>query len=241
MPSTYVLGVGPGLGASIARRFAREGHAVALMARSGKSLEPVRAELSGLANRNEKGARVVSVEVDAADAASVAAGFDRARAEIGPADVFVYNAGAFQMGGILEVTPEDFERCFRANCMGAFLGAQRVLPDMIAKKKGTILLTGATASLRGSARFACLAVGKFGLRALAQSLARELQPQGIHVAHVIVDGQIDTPRAREMFPGRDTSTYLSPDAIADTFWHLHAQHPTSWTLELDVRPMTEKF
>jgi NAD(P)-dependent dehydrogenase (short-subunit alcohol dehydrogenase family) len=232
MPSTYVLGVGPGLGAALARRFAREGHRVALMARSEKSMEAI---------QNELGERAVSITVDATDPRSVTAGFDRAREAIGPADVFVYNAGAFQMGGILEVTPEDFERCFRANCMGAFLGAQRVLPEMVARKKGSILLTGATASLRGSARFACLAVGKFGLRALAQSLAREFQPQGIHVAHVIVDGQIDTPRARQMFAGRDPSTYLAPDAIADTFWNLHMQDATSWTLEIDVRPMTEKF
>jgi NAD(P)-dependent dehydrogenase (short-subunit alcohol dehydrogenase family) len=232
MPSTYVLGVGPGLGSALAKRFAREGHRVALMARTAASMDAVQKEL---------GERAVSIEVDAGDARSVGAGFDRAREAIGPADVFIYNAGAFQMGGILDITPEDFERCFRANCMGAFLGAQKVLPDMLAAKKGTILLTGATAALRGSAKFACLAVGKFGLRALAQSLARELQPQGIHVAHVVIDGQIDTPRAREYFKGRDLSTFLAPDAIADTYWHLHTQNATSWTQEIDVRPMTEKF
>jgi NAD(P)-dependent dehydrogenase (short-subunit alcohol dehydrogenase family) len=235
MPSTYVLGVGPGLGAALARRFAREGHAVALMARSAKSLAPVHAELSA------SGARALSVDVDATDPASVAAAFDRAKRELGHADVFVYNAGAFQMGGVLDVSPETFDRCFRANCAGAFYAVQRVLPDMIAQKRGTVLLTGATASLRGSARFACLAVGKFGLRALAQSLAREMQPLGIHVAHVVIDGQIDAPRAREMFPGRDPRTYLSPDAIADTYWHLHTQDPTAWTLEIDVRPTSEKF
>ena len=235
MPSTYVLGVGPGLGAAIARRFSRAGHAVALMARTPKSTSSVQAEIE------VAGGRVTSIEVDATDPASVKAGCERARAEIGPADVFVYNAGAFQMGGILDLTPEDFERCFRANCSGAFFGAQCVLPDMVAAQAGTILLTGATASLRGSARFAALAVGKFGLRALAQSLAREFQPQGIHVAHVIVDGQIDTPRAREMFGGRDPATFLAPDAIAETFFQLHAQHPSAWTLEIDVRPRTEKF
>jgi NAD(P)-dependent dehydrogenase (short-subunit alcohol dehydrogenase family) len=112
---------------------------------------------------------------------------------------------------------------------------------MVAKQAGTILLTGATASLRGSAKFAALAVGKFGLRALAQSLAREFSPQGIHVAHVIIDGQIDTPRAREMFKGRDPATMLAPDAIAETFFQLHSQPASSWTLEMDVRPRTEKF
>jgi NAD(P)-dependent dehydrogenase (short-subunit alcohol dehydrogenase family) len=232
MPITYVLGVGPGLGAAVAKRFAREGHTVALMARSAKSVD---------ATQKELGERARSFEIDATDPESVKAGFGRATSELGPADVFVYNAGAFQMGGILDVSPEIFDQCWKANCAGAFYGAQRVLPDMIANKRGTILLTGATASLRGSARFSCLAVGKFGLRALAQSLAREYQPQGIHVAHIVVDGQIDTPRARGMSPNRDPSTYLAPDAIADTYWHLHAQHASSWTFELDVRPAAEKF
>jgi NAD(P)-dependent dehydrogenase (short-subunit alcohol dehydrogenase family) len=112
---------------------------------------------------------------------------------------------------------------------------------MLANKRGTILLTGATASLRGSARFSCLAVGKFGLRALSQSLARELGPQGIHVAHIIVDGQIDLPRTRQMMPSRAAETFLSPNAIADTYFHLATQHPTAWTLEVDLRPAAEKF
>jgi NAD(P)-dependent dehydrogenase (short-subunit alcohol dehydrogenase family) len=103
------------------------------------------------------------------------------------------------------------------------------------------LFTGATASLRGSARFASLAVSKFGLRALAQSLAREFGPAGVHVAHVVIDGQIDTPRVREMFPGRASNTFLAPDAIAETYWQLNAQDPTAWTLELDLRPAVEKF
>jgi NAD(P)-dependent dehydrogenase (short-subunit alcohol dehydrogenase family) len=112
---------------------------------------------------------------------------------------------------------------------------------MIQRKHGTLLFTGATASLRGSARFAGLAVGKFGLRALAQSLARELGPQGIHVAHVIIDGMIDTARVRGMVPGREASTLLAPDAIAETYWQLHQQHPTAWTQEMDLRPAPEKF
>jgi NAD(P)-dependent dehydrogenase (short-subunit alcohol dehydrogenase family) len=207
------------------------------MARSAASVDPVRDDIARIAGAG----RAVGVSVDAGDPASVASGFDRAAAELGPAEVFVYNAGAFQMGGVLEITPEDFERCWRANCLGAFLGARKVIPEMLAKQRGTILLTGATASLRGSARFSCLSVGKFGLRALAQSLARELQPKGIHVAHVIVDGQIDTPRARKMMPGRATETFLSPDAIAETFWQLHAQDPTCWTQEIDVRPKTETW
>jgi NAD(P)-dependent dehydrogenase (short-subunit alcohol dehydrogenase family) len=124
---------------------------------------------------------------------------------------------------------------------GAFYAAQQVLPAMVERGRGTVLLTGATAALRGSARFSALAVGKFGLRALAQSMAREFGPQGVHVAHVIIDGQIDTPRVREMSPDRDEDTMLSPEAIAETYWRLHAQHHTAWTLELDLRPAVESF
>ncbi|MDQ3637995.1 MAG: SDR family NAD(P)-dependent oxidoreductase, partial [Actinomycetota bacterium] len=183
-----VLGVGPGLGVAVARRFAREGFAVGLMARGEESLAAAREEVEG------SGGTALAVTADATDAASVASAFDRVREELGAPEVFVYNAGAFQMGGILELSPEQFDDCFRANCSGAFYGAQQVLPAMVERGRGTIILTGATAALRGSARFAALATGKFGLRALAQSMAREFGPQGIHVAHVIIDGQINTPR-----------------------------------------------
>jgi NAD(P)-dependent dehydrogenase (short-subunit alcohol dehydrogenase family) len=230
-----VLGVGPGLGSSVARRFAREGFAVALMARSEESVAGARKEIEG------QGGTARPVTADATDPGSVASAFERVRAELGDPEVFVYNAGAFQMGGILEIEPEKFDECFKANCAGAFYAAQQVLPAMVERGRGTILLTGATAALRGSARFAALAVGKFGLRALAQSMAREFGPQGVHVAHVIIDGQIATPRVREMYPDREDHTMLSPDAIAETYWQLHSQHPTAWTLELDLRPSVERF
>jgi NAD(P)-dependent dehydrogenase (short-subunit alcohol dehydrogenase family) len=230
-----VLGVGPGLGAAVARRFAREGFAVALMARSEESVAGVREEIEG------SGGKALPVTADATDAGSVASAFERVRNELGDPEVFVYNAGAFQMGGILEIAPEKFDECFMANCAGAFYAAQQVLPAMVEAGRGTILLTGATASLRGSARFAALAVGKFGLRALGQSMAREFGPQGIHVAHVIIDGQINTPRVRERSPDREEHTMLSPDAIAETYWRLHIQDRTAWTLELDLRPAVESF
>jgi len=145
------------------------------------------------------------------------------------------------MSSFLKVTPEQFEYSWKANCFGGFLGAQQVLPAMLERGSGTILLTGATAALRGSARFVSLAVGKFGLRALAQSLAREFGPHGIHIIHVIVDGLIDMPTVRTMFPNRQTHTLLSPDAIAEVYWQLHQQEPTAWTLEMDLRPAVEKF
>ena len=230
-----ILGVGPGLGAAVARRFAREGFAVALMARREGSVAGVREEIEAA------GGTALPVSADATDPASVAAAFDEVRSNLGAPEVFVYNAGAFQMGGILDISPEKFDECFKANCAGAFYAAQQVLPAMVDAGRGTVLLTGATAALRGGARFSALAVGKFGLRALAQSMARELGPRGVHVAHIVLDGQIDTPRVREMSPGREDHTLLSPDAIADTYWQLHSQHQTAWTLELDLRPAVESF
>ena len=230
-----ILGVGPGLGAAVARRFAHEGFAVGMMARSEVSLSATQEEVEGA------GGQTLAVRADATDAGSVASAFEEVRGSLGNPEVFVYNAGAFRMGGVLEVSPEDFDDCFRANCSGAFYGAQQVLPAMVERGRGTILLTGATASMRGSANFAALATGKFGLRALAQSLAREFGPQGIHVAHVIIDGQINTPRVRAMSPDREEHTMLSPDAIAETYWQLHVQNPTAWTLELDLRPALESF
>src|SRR5215213_8035182 len=235
MKVATILGVGPGLGAAIARRFAGEGFAVALMARREESVAAVREEVE------DSGGEVLLVTTDATDPDSVATAFERVRAELGDPEVFAYNAGAFQMGGVLEVSPAKFDACFRANCAGAFYAAQQVLPAMVEAGRGTVLLTGATAALRGSARFSALAVGKFGLRALAQSMAREFGPRGVHVAHVIVDGQINTPRMREMSPDREEHTMLSPDAIAETYWQLHSQDLTAWTLELDLRTAVESF
>lgn len=230
-----ILGVGPGLGSAVARRFAHEGFAVGMIARSEESLSATQEEVESA------GGQTLAVRADATDAGSVASAFEEVRRSLGDPEVFVYNAGAFRMGGVLEVSPEDFDDCFRANCSGAFYGAQQVLPEMVKRRRGTILLTGATASMRGSANFAALATGKFGLRALAQSMAREFGPQGIHVAHVIIDGQINTPRVREMSPDREEHTMLSPDAIAETYWRLHTQDPTAWTLETDLRPAVESF
>lgn len=230
-----VLGVGPGLGATVARRFASEGFALGLMARSEEKLTPIQKEIE------EGGGTALSIPADATDPASVSSAFAQVMQQLGPPEVFVYNAGAFQMGGILEITPEQFEYNWKINCFGAFVSVQQVLPAMVERGRGTILFTGATAALKGSARFAGLVVGKFGLRALAQSLAREFGPQGIHVAHIIIDGMIDTPRVRGMAPNREKHTLLSPEAIAETYWQLYLQDATAWTLEIDLRPAVEKF
>ncbi len=229
-----VVGVGPALGRAIARRFANEGYAVGVMARTDEvkkiEIEIVRA--GGMAH---------AVVGDATQPESVRKCFADVVSTFGPIDVLVYNASASFTGGLLEISPERFEQAWKGNCFGAFLTAQQVAPGMVEREKGTILYTGATTSLRSAARYSCVSVGKFGLRALSQSLARELGPQGVHVAHVIVDGVIDSPRIRAAAPDRAEGTVLSPDALADTYWQLHAQPPTVWTQELDVRPAAGKF
>jgi NAD(P)-dependent dehydrogenase (short-subunit alcohol dehydrogenase family) len=230
-----VLGVGPGLGTAVARRFAREGYAVALLARGAEALASVETQITAA------GGSAASFPADASDPASIAAAFAAVRARLGHPSVLVYNAGAFVMGGVLDVTPAQFESTWRTNCLGAFVAAREVVPAMVERGTGTILLTGASAALRGSAGFSAFAASKFGLRALGQSLARELHPKGIHVAHVVIDGQIDTPRIRTMMPGRAAGTMLDPEAIAEQYWQLHRQSPTTWTQELDLRPSVEKF
>jgi NAD(P)-dependent dehydrogenase (short-subunit alcohol dehydrogenase family) len=227
--------VGPGLGSALAETFAKEGLAVALLARSEKAASAARDVIV------EKGGTARVYACDASDPASVTSAFAGVQTDMGAPDVLLYNAGFFQIAGILEIAPAEFERAWRMNCFGALLVSQAVLPAMLERRRGTLLFTGASASLRGSARFATLAVGKFGLRALVQSMARELGPQGIHVAHVVVDGVIDTPRTRSMLAGREAPTMLAPAAIARTFWSLYAQDPTAWTHELDLRPSVEKF
>jgi len=228
-----VIGAGPGLGAAVARRFAREGFSVGVVARSRDTVEPIARAIA------EAGGHARAFAADVTDPDAVAALFATVRGDLGAPDVLIYNASAFLPGSILDVSPEDFERCWKAGCYGAFLCAREVLPPMVDRGAGTILLTGATAALRGSAKFSCLAVGKFGLRALGQSMARE--PRGVHVAHIIIDGQIDSPRARSWAPDRAASTFLAPDAIAETYWQLHVQPPVAWTHEIDLRPSSESF
>jgi NAD(P)-dependent dehydrogenase (short-subunit alcohol dehydrogenase family) len=230
-----VVGVGPGLGRALAIRFAQGGSRVALVARHDESVRSVQTELDGI------GGFARTFLADASDEESVRATFRRIDTELGPPDVLLYNAGAFQVGGILELSIADFEQAWRVNCLGGLLSARAVLPSMLERGRGTIIFSGATASLRGSARFAGVAVGKFGLRALAQSMAREFGPKGIHVAHVVIDGQIDTPRVRAKLVERDPSTFLDPTAIAETYWNLSSQDASAWTHEFDLRPSVEKF
>ena len=233
-PTTaLIVGVGPGLGAALGRCFADAGMAVALGARNPQSIEGYAAEI---------GARARAYACDTTDEASVDRLFDAVVADMGTPRLVVYNAGAFVPGSILEIETAAFERCWRVGCLGGFLlgqrAARRMLEGDVDGPRGTIVFTGATASLRGSAHFANLAVGKFGLRALAQSMARELGPQGVHVAHVIIDGQIAHPKLGGALPDDQR---LDPDAIAANYLMLHRQQRSAWTHELDLRPWSETF
>ena len=228
-----VVGIGHGLGGAIAARFAREGYAVAGLARNTTALTSIEEDI------NAAGGRLELFATDTTDASALAASMQQVRSSLGTPEVAVYNAGSFKIAPVLEVSPEEFEQNWKVNCHGAFLLAREVIPAMVEAGRGSLLLTSATAALRGSARFSCLAVGKFGLRALSQSLAREYGPAGVHVASVVVDGLINTQRVRDMF-GED-GPRLQPDALAESYWQLHCQHPSAWTLEMDVRPSNEKF
>jgi NAD(P)-dependent dehydrogenase (short-subunit alcohol dehydrogenase family) len=232
-PVAVVVGVGPGLGFALVERFTRAGMAVAMAARQVDRLEQL------LQERPVDGARAYTC--DAADRAQVDRLFEQVRSELGTPELVAFNAGTFQPGGVLEIDPSEFERCWRIGCFAGFLVGKAAAKLMAPEGRGTIVFTGATAALRGSANFANLAVPKFGLRALAQSMARELGPKGIHVAHAIIDGQILSERYGHLEGQRGPDSLLRPEAIADTYYQLHLQSRSAWTLELDLRPWVEKF
>jgi len=235
-PIAVVIGVGPGLGTSLARRFAKGGYAIALVSRQETHLKPVQQELE------QQGHTAISVPADASDASSVKQAFQQIRQKLGEQiDVLLYNAGAFTYASILDLKPEQLQQNINISIVGGLVASQEVLPSMVKNSKGTILFTGATASLRGSTNFAGLAVPKFALRALAQSMSREFGPKGVHVAHIIIDGQIDTPGQVQSQPNMSINQFLNSDAIAENYWQLHAQHQTTWTQELDLRPSVEPF
>ena len=229
--SAVVVGVGAGLGRALVKAFAHEGYTVFAAARKASALN----ELSAL-----RDGRVIPVDIDSTDAAQVDELFARAEKEA-PVGVSIFNASAFVRNSVVDTDPETFERCWRVGCFGGFLVGRASARLMTKRGAGTILFTGATASLRGGAGFVNLASPKFALRAVAQSMARELGPQGIHVAHVIIDGQIDAPRYAQLGNERGLDSLLAPDAIAQNYVMLHRQHRSAWTQELDLRPWIEKF
>jgi NAD(P)-dependent dehydrogenase (short-subunit alcohol dehydrogenase family) len=230
-PVCAITGVGPGNGAAFTRCFSGAGYRVAMLARSEDRLRGLETGIP-----NSKG-----YAVDVADADSVRDGFARIRAELGPVEVLLYNAGSGAFGDFQHTSADLFEYAWRVNALGLLLCSQAVVPDMLVAGGGAIVVTGATASLRGGANFAAFAPAKAAQRSLAQSMSRSLGPQGIHVALAVVDGVIDIPNTRSMFPNQPDEFYLKPDDIAATVLHLAQQPRSAWTFELDLRPFTEKW
>jgi len=238
-PVALVIGAGDATGGAIAKRFARGGYTVCATRRSLDKLEVLLDEIRAA------GGQAHGFASDARKEEEVVALFEDIEQRIGPIEVLVFNIGANVPSSILEETARKYFKIWEMACLAGFLNAKEAAKRMVTRGKGTIIFTGATASLRGSANFAAFAGAKHALRALAQSMARELGVRGIHVAHVVVDGAIDTEFIRENFPERyalkDQDGILNPDHIAENYWMLHQQPRDAWTHELDLRPWMEKF
>jgi NAD(P)-dependent dehydrogenase (short-subunit alcohol dehydrogenase family) len=234
-----VIGAGDSTGGAIAKRFAKEGFIACVTRRSADKLQPL------VDSIHAEGGQAFGYASDARKEDDVAALFTQIEAEHGPIEVMVFNIGANVPCSILEETARKYFKIWEMACLSGFLNAQQAARRMVKRGRGTILFTGATAGLRGSANFAAFAGAKHALRALAQSMARELGPQNIHVAHVVVDGAIDTDFIRTSFPERyalkDQDGILNPDHIAENYWYLHSQPRDAWTFELDLRPYMERW
>jgi NAD(P)-dependent dehydrogenase (short-subunit alcohol dehydrogenase family) len=230
--AALITGVGPGLGAALARRFAREGFGVGLVARKPDFIEELAGEISAA------GSPALSVVADVSRPAEATAAVNRVRANLGAVGVLIHNASSSLGEGLLATTPEEFEQSWSVAALGGFVCARETAPDMLAAGAGAMLFTGATSSVRGGG-WLSFSSAKFAVRGLAQSLARELWPRGVHVAHVVIDGLIASPRTDE--EPSDDGPALDPARIADAYWHLATQDRSAWTLELDLRPHTEQF
>ena len=235
-----VVGAGVGLGAAICRRFARGGYDVAAVRRRhGDELENLCDEIA------DAGGRARGYEVDTRGEDAVVALFERVEAEQGPAEVVVFNPGANINVPIRETSERQFRKVWEMACFAGFLIGREAARHMVPRQRGTILFTGATASVRGGSGYAAFASAKHGLRAVAQSMARELAPRGVHVAHVVIDGAIDTPWIRENFgealAARGPDAMLAPADVAETYWALHAQPRSAWAFEIDLRPWVEQW
>ena len=233
--TAIISGVGPGLGASLARKFAKEGWAVGLLARSSVYIESLAQEL------NEHGANALAISTDITQSNQVADCFAKIRKQLGSVDVLVNHAGNAVWKTFTDLTPQEFEQSWRVCALGSFLCSQHAVPDMLARGSGTILFTGATSAIRGRDAASAFSSAKFAVRGLAWSLAREVGPKGIHVAHVIIDGVIDTPGVQSSLSDDADVPLLNPDAIAQTYWSLVLQEKSAWSFEVDLRPHNEEF
>lgn len=237
--SVLVVGAGDATGGAIARRFAREGYVACVTRRTVDKLEPLVERIRADGGEAHGFASDARKEVDVE---TLVAHIEH---EIAPIEVAVFNIGANVRFDVLDTTERVYRKVWEMGALAGFLMGREVARGMLARGHGTILFTGATASVRGSAGFAAFAGAKYALRALAQSMARELGPKGIHVAHVVIDGAIDTAFIADNFPERyalkEHGGILDPDAIAENYWNLHAQSRSAWTHELDLRPWMEAW
>ena len=239
LKAALIVGAGDATGGAIARRFAREGYTACVTRRSADKLTPLVERIQA------EGGTARAFGSDARDEAAVATLVQTIEAEVGPIEVAVFNIGANVRFNVTDTTERVYRKVWEMGALAGFLMGRDVAKVMQPRGRGSILYTGATASLRGGAGFAAFAGAKHALRALAQSMSRELGPQGIHVAHVVVDGAIDTAFIAQNFPERyalkDRQGILDPDHIADNYWHLHQQPRSAWTHELDLRPWMETW
>lgn len=234
-----VIGAGEATGGAIARRFAREGFTACVTRRNADKLKPLVERIAA------DGGKARAFGSDARKEEQVVALVQTIEREVGPIEVCVFNVGGNVRFPIRETTARVYTKVWEMAALAGFLAGREAAKAMVPRGRGTILFTGATASLRGGKGFAAFAGAKHALRALAQSMARELGPEGIHVAHVVIDGAIDTPFIRERFPERhalkEQAGILDPEAIAENFWQLHRQPRSAWTHELDLRPWMEPW
>jgi NAD(P)-dependent dehydrogenase (short-subunit alcohol dehydrogenase family) len=240
-PAALIIGAGDATGAAIARAFAREGFLSCInrRPRNAEQLEALAASIRAAGHEAQ------ALPADARDEAAMVELVEKVERDIGPIEVAVFNVGANVRFAVTDTSAQVYRKVWEMACFAGFLMGREVAKAMVARGHGTIIFTGATASLRGGAGFSAFAGAKSALRMLAQSMARELGPQGIHVAHVVIDGGIDTAFVRELRPDFDAlkaqEGVLSPDAIAANYVMLHQQHRSAWTHELDLRPWIERF
>ena len=226
-----ITGVGAGNGASFSRRFTREGYRVVMLARNLAYLETLAKEIPGS----------VAMECDVRDPGAIQQVFARIHEDIGTVDTLIYNAGAGEWASIMDTSLEGMESSWATNTLGLVACAQQVIPSMTENGEGNIMVIGATASLRGGAQSTAFASAKAAQRSVAQSMARDLGPKGIHVGYLIIDGIIDIERTRARFPDRANEFFMQPDAIADSVYALTQQDRSAWAFEIDLRPYGEKW
>ena len=226
-----IAGVGPGNGVSFTRKFLSAGFHVVMLARNGAYLKELSNTMAGSHG----------IICDVRDPDSVCQAFAQVHKDFGLVDVLIYNAGAGEWSPAEETTVEGFESSWRTNTLGLLVASQQVIPGMKERGRGSIIVIGATASLRGGARTTAFASAKSAQRSLAQSMARGLGSAGVHVSYVVIDGVIDLKRTRDRMPDKSDEFFLQPDAIADTVYRLMEQDPSAWSFEIDLRPYAEKW